>query len=282
MADNFQKKMASVTERDDETTSQESLLDPSITKLHEKRASRRRIPLIIAAMACVVTGGVLGFIAGSFVQGANAVQDDVVFGDLGLAHSSGHKSSWSTEEVNSTYLQAPSPEVDAAWDELSLEDLEMITISADQARALGRDVKLLSRVPEDWGLGPDRYFAQIQVFHLIHCLDAVRKWIHYDHYHLAKFGKNPPPEFMNHKNHCLHMLLENLLCQSSTDIITHNWRETYHVPIADFDPPRQCRNFDALRTWGKEHAIPNYRSKWVKLQVPSDAAILPAPTPRLY
>jgi hypothetical protein len=184
--------------------------------------------------------------------------------------------------LGSIYLQAPGPEVDAAWNELSLEDFEMTTISADQARALGRDVKLLSKVPEDWGLGSDRYFAQIHVFHLIHCLDEVRKYIHYNHYHLEQFGKTPTPEFINHKNHCLHMLLENLMCQSSSDVITHNWRKTYHVPLADFDPPRQCRNFDALRTWGKEHAIPDYRSKWANLQVPSDAVVLPAPTPRLY
>ena len=79
------------------------------------------------------------------------------------------------------------------------------------------------------------------------------------------------------------MLLENLLCGASSEVITHNWRETYHVPIADFDPqPRQCRNFDALRGWASENAIGKYKAKWVKLQVPEGAVVLPAPTPRLY
>lgn len=66
-----------------------------------------------------------------------------------------------------------------------------------------------------------RAALEVQVFHLIHCLDEVRKQMHYDHYHAPQHGKSgPPPEFMAHKNHCLHMLLENLLCQSSSGVIT--------------------------------------------------------------
>jgi len=187
-----------------------------------------------------------------------------------------------TLEAESIYIRPPSPEVDAAWDELSLENLEMTTITSEQARALGRDVNILSKVPESWGLGPDRYFAQVQVFHLIHCLDEVRKQMHYDHYHLERFGKDPPVEFVNHKNHCVHVLLENLLCQAGSDIVLHNWRETFHVPLADFHPPRQCRNFDALWDSAKERAIPDYKAKWRKLQIPEGATVLPAPTPRLY
>ncbi len=163
-----------------------------------------------------------------------------------------------------------------------METLEMTTISAEQARALGRDVSIMAKVPESWGLGKDRYFAQIHVFHLIHCLDSVRKQMHYDHYHLKKFGKNPPVEFVNHKNHCLHVLLENLMCQASSDIVVHHWRETYHMPLADFHPRRQCRNFDTLFNYAKQIAVPNYVPRWNKLQPPADAAILPAPTPRLY
>ena len=158
----------------------------------------------------------------------------------------------------------------------------MLTISEAEARALGREVSIMSKVPNSWGLGSDRYFAMVHVFHLVHCLDEMRKWAHYDHYHLPKYGRSPPETFWNHKNHCMYMLLENLLCQSPSDVIVHHWRETYTVPLADFNPPRQCRNFDALTAWAKERSIPNYRDKWVKLQIPTDAAILPAPTPRLY
>lgn len=207
-----------------------------------------------------------------------------MFGELDLRaiFRSGNKSQWSSDEVDSIYIRPPSAEVDEAWNKISLENQEMTTITSVQALALGYDLDLLAKVPEDWGLGKGRYFAQVEVFHLIHCLDEIRKQIYYDHYHFSKFGKTPPPEFINHKNHCMHMLLENLLCQSSSNIIVHNWRETYHVPLADFNAPRECRDFDALIDWGSRHAIPNYRSKWAKLDIPPEGVILPAPTPRLY
>jgi hypothetical protein len=193
-------------------------------------------------------------------------------------------SRFSTEEASSIYIEQPSPAVDAAWDELSLETLEMTTISRSQFFQLGHDLRLLARVPESWGLGADRYFAQIQVFHLIHCLDEVRKQMNYDYYYAKQYGElGPPPEFLAHKNHCLHMLLENLLCQSSSGVITHNWRETYHVPLADWkSPTRTCRNFDTLWDWVRSHAVPEYRETWGLLEVPSDAVVLPAPTPRIY
>jgi len=209
---------------------------------------------------------------------------ELVFGNIDFKsyHSSTNLSRFWTDEANSIYIKPPSPEVDAAWDNLSLEGLEMATVTADQARALGHDLNMIAKVPESWGLGPDRYFAQIQVFHLIHCLDEMRKQMHYDYYHKAMFGDNPPQDVHNHKAHCIHVLLENLVCQASSSIIVHNWRKTFHVPYADFHPQRQCRNFDALWEAGRDAAIPDYRPKWRKLQIPSGATVLPAPTPRLY
>lgn len=49
--------------------------------------------------------------------------------------------------------------MDAAWDRLSLEKLEMTTITGNQARVLGHNLSILSKVPKSWGLGIDRYFA---------------------------------------------------------------------------------------------------------------------------
>lgn len=167
----------------------------------------------------------------------------------------------------------------------------MTAITASQVRALGRDPSLLSQVPSWWPIATNSnhppfpteplYFAQIHVFHLIHCLDELRKQVHWEHYYGQ--SRNKSAEFFNHKNHCLHILLEELMCKASSEIITHNWRETYHVPIADFDPqPRQCRDFDRLRDWGEKHAIRDYRTNWAKLQIPEGATVLPAPDPRLY
>ena len=54
------------------------------------------------------------------------------------------------------------------------------------------------------------------------------------------------------------------------------------MPLADFHPLRHCRDFDALWEFAREGAIPDYRTKWHRLQVLEGAKVLPAPTPRLY
>lgn len=78
------------------------------------------------------------------------------------------------------------------------------------------------------------------------------------------------------------MLLHNLMCQSNVDIITHSWREGSKWPLADFNPPRQCRNFEALLEWNREHSVKDFEKKWLSFTRPADAVVLPSPTPRIY
>ena len=70
------------------------------------------------------------------------------------------------------------------------------------------------------------------------------------------------------------------MCQSNVDIITHNWREGYPWALADFNPPSQCRNFEALLEWNRKNAF-DYKLL-PDIQKPDDALVLPSPTPRIY
>ncbi|KAH8651629.1 hypothetical protein BGZ60DRAFT_388247, partial [Tricladium varicosporioides] len=172
-------------------------------------------------------------------------------------------------EAISIYTGDPSPEVDAAWNRISAEKFDLTLISRHEVEKLHRDPKIIAKAPEDWGDGSDMYLAQIDVFHQIHCLDELRKQIHKDYYYA-------------HKKHCIHMLLHSLMCQSNVDIITHNWREGSKWPLADFNPPRQCRNFEALLEWNQEHSVKDFERKWLSFTRPANAVVLPSPTPRIY
>jgi len=92
-----------------------------------------------------------------------------------LDNSSRNDTLWGTNETSSIYIQGPSPEVDAAWDYISAEKGPIITVSRDEAKALGRDPEVIVKAPKSWGMGDDAYPAQIDVFHEIHCLDMLRK-----------------------------------------------------------------------------------------------------------
>jgi hypothetical protein len=181
---------------------------------------------------------------------------------------------------------------------------------------LGRDPDIIVKAPFDWGFGDDAYPAQVSIlnghasscpddsqvdaFHEIHCLNQLRKemvshhcflmpladmWSQYwDHYYRPTFGGPENANYLHirHKRHCLRIVLRTLMCTADVDIVTHNWRRGSYRPIADFDNPRQCRNFENLLEWNMKHAVPDDMEKWRTIKRPSNAVILPKPTPNLY
>jgi hypothetical protein len=72
------------------------------------------------------------------------------------------------------------------------------------------------------------------------------------------------------------------MCNAEVDIVTHNWRRGSFRPIADFNNPRKCRNFEGLLQWNNDHAVANDMEKWRTIKRPDSAVILPKPTPNLY
>lgn len=151
----------------------------------------------------------------------------------------------------SIWRMPPSPEVDSAWNHISAEDLQLISVSSVDVTKSGKDPSVCVKAPETWGLGSDAYIAQVEVFHQIHCLDELRKEIYYDYYY-----KSPPTDLhKGHKGHCVHMLLQTLMCNADVGIITHNWVhdddyfEPKTRPFPDFSIEKKCRNFTKVMDW---------------------------------
>ena len=187
-----------------------------------------------------------------------------------------------TIEADSIYTQDPSPEVDAAWDIATAEGFELLSITRLEALSLGFDPSVIVKAPLDWDLGDDAYPVQINVFHQLHCLDEIRKQIFADYYYKPVFGDKYPPFHFAHKKHCIHILQRALMCQASVDIIPHYWREGATRPRADFNPNGKCKDFEKLVEWNRENSVRDINKKWARIKRPSDAVVLPAPTPRLY
>ena len=190
---------------------------------------------------------------------------------------------WGTDETTSIYIQDPSPEVDAAWDLISAESSSIVTISRAEALALGRDPEIIVKSPEDWGMGDNAYPAQIDVFHEIHCLDILRKEMvstnldlcelmkkltdlaqYWDYYFRPEYGNPEDAHYLHvrHKRHCLRIVLRTIMCNVDVDIVTHNWYRGTYRPIADFENPRTCWNFEGLLQWSQDHAVRDDHEKW--------------------
>lgn len=148
----------------------------------------------------------------------------------------------------------------------------------------GKSPELSVKAPLNWGLGDNKYIAQVDVFHQIHCLNELRKEMHYEYYYGAKWNKTSrPAEHAAHKKHCLHILLQNIMCHSDANIITHNWvhyenidhpGRPYAEPLADFNVIKSCRNFGALQEWAFATAVGNLTAKWRALEMPKEAILV--------
>ena len=172
------------------------------------------------------------------------------------------------EETPSIFRQAPSPEVDAAWNRFSMVGFHVIS-SADVIK-IGKDPSKTVRAPLDWGYGVDAHLAQLDVFHQIHCLNVLRRHM-YPAYYTEDWS------ILNdlHPMHCLHMLLQNLMCEASVDMITSVWMETQKHPYPDMSINRQCRDFEAVLEWNQENKVPGMEKKMKVIQMPGGAVPLP-------
>jgi Mycotoxin biosynthesis protein UstYa len=185
---------------------------------------------------------------------------------------------------SSVFRGDPSPEVDRAWDLVSAEGREIILVPATAVLQSNMDPSVSVKAPPAWDYGDNAYIAQVDVFHQIHCLNELRKEIDFDYYYRDKYpGGIAPKEHKWHKKHCLHILLQNLMCHADVDSITHKWIHYTGVsgengrpfvePIADFNVVKQCRNFNGLLAWVYENAVQDLGARWHELKAPKNVTL---------
>ncbi|KIN07665.1 hypothetical protein OIDMADRAFT_37083 [Oidiodendron maius Zn] len=140
----------------------------------------------------------------------------------------------------------------------SLYDTRPVALTRDQVISIGKDPAEAVRIPPYWGRGNDSYFGRIDVFHQMHCLDGLRREVHFGHYYSAKYpgGFNTTTEMHQlHLSHCVWMLAQNIVCSASTDVYTHMWTDALEFPFLDFKIWYQCKNYDAVMAWQKRNAL---------------------------
>lgn len=154
----------------------------------------------------------------------------------------------------SIYREDPSPAVDAAWDRIS--NVRTISMSRDDVIKLGKDPLTTAKYPPDFGLGPDAFIGEVDVFHQIHCLNSLRKEIFFEHYFAGQYPDDKPSTLhKTHTSHCIYILLQNLMCSASVDLITHRWLDVQQHPFPDFNINKKCRNFEDVLEWQERHVV---------------------------
>ncbi|KAK0119402.1 hypothetical protein ONS95_010854 [Cadophora gregata] len=202
------------------------------------------------------------------------------------------------QQINGTLLlpkepsiarQDPNPEADAIWEDLEL--IRTIVITGDEVKKLGKDPATAARFDNEyWGLGDDAYMAQIDVFHQLHCLNELRKLTYPDYYHSFPnstsqsghdhaHGHHARSRYSKlwqiHIGHCVDILMQNIMCNANTDLITLQWMEKQDNPFPDFSINHQCRDFNVLADWRDKNAVD--MNKWDKMKKPVGVKEVPLP-----
>ncbi|KAK4090436.1 hypothetical protein Purlil1_5108 [Purpureocillium lilacinum] len=145
---------------------------------------------------------------------------------------------------NGKYRGPPRPEQDAAWEDLlRYNNLRVQKEDLDKANA--------TSVPLNDDQGG--YLATLDVFHTLHCVNKIRKSYYSDYYH----DPNPLADQQEHFDHCIDLLRQVVMCHGDVSLHTYQWKEDYRWPWPSMQTEHQCRNWDKLMDWSKEHYIPS-------------------------
>ncbi|KAB5562719.1 hypothetical protein GE09DRAFT_757191 [Coniochaeta sp. 2T2.1] len=146
-----------------------------------------------------------------------------------------------------TYVGPPSREIDEAWGEILKERWFNIT-TKEKAKL--------------YGAKGEQYldFVQLDVFHLLHCINHLRKVIDAAHYHPDGL---PPLRIHTGAaddhfgaDHCLDVLRESIQCHSDLTPIPYRWFPNSQYYYSDSRQVHTCRDFGRVRQWLVEKRNP--------------------------
>ncbi|KAI1277741.1 hypothetical protein F5Y07DRAFT_398294 [Xylaria sp. FL0933] len=168
----------------------------------------------------------------------------------------------------------PGPEADAAWKRF--EEIRTVVISKADVKMMGKDPMKAATFPDEhWGFGEDAYMGQLDIVHQLHCLNALRKRAFAAAWNpKAEAEAKEYPEWKwIHLQHCVSIVLENLICHADAELLTMNWIEEVDYPFPDFSINKQCRDFETLLDWQAERAVD--MDQWMNMTKPRDVTIIP-------
>ncbi|OJJ42007.1 hypothetical protein ASPZODRAFT_2129235 [Penicilliopsis zonata CBS 506.65] len=140
------------------------------------------------------------------------------------------------------YQGPPSPERDAAWNELYGFGVSRIPKS-DAAQLVNRTVP----IPDD----PGYYVVSLNVFHQLHCLNMLRKRI----WSKEDFPADHELMGMEHIEHCIDALRQSLMCSADITPLPWAWDAVAHQAKEVAETAHTCRDFDRIRQWAIDRRI---------------------------
>ncbi|KAF1926742.1 uncharacterized protein M421DRAFT_6655 [Didymella exigua CBS 183.55] len=172
---------------------------------------------------------------------------------------------WHTQQFNGSFLhenvyrQSAGPAVDAAWEALGVGFRSVVVPESEAQKSGIRDSQV--KISEEYGGG---FPANVEGLHHMHCLDLLRKTLHwnYDYYLAAGEGPFVNSEYIVqiHTTHCLDMLRQVLMCKPDVGVLGQVWwkpeGDAHPMAFVDFNTKHRCRDYEGIRRWAEAHQMP--------------------------
>ncbi|KAE9391701.1 hypothetical protein BT96DRAFT_888515 [Gymnopus androsaceus JB14] len=161
-----------------------------------------------------------------------------------------------------TYEMAPSPEVDAAWANLTSTAKIASSISREQAKMMPNRTYPI--------LGHDgQYMIVLHMYHLLHCLVSLPfiTWLHPLDYPTFAEDSNVT---MSHARHCIGSLRQSIMCTADTTPVVFQWSDRAGGALSRTDVNHVCRDFDRIVEWGERHRFDGIENIDMTVFIPDD------------
>ncbi|KAL6903963.1 hypothetical protein GGI43DRAFT_399286 [Trichoderma evansii] len=155
-------------------------------------------------------------------------------------------------EHKNIYKGTPNKALDKAWDDLMLTNGTVVDFKViDRLGKPRTSVKFTEK--QEPG---DKYYASVEVFHHLHCLNLIRTYTYREYYDRPE---NRPVAYSDgedllrkHVDHCIDMLRQVISCNADVGLITFNWVKGFGL-TPDFSTQHKCRKLDNIIKWVDTH-----------------------------
>jgi len=152
----------------------------------------------------------------------------------------------------SPYHGPPDDEIDVRWKDLYRDLIHIMP--ASQLGSLPNATFVFP--PPD----KDRALLQLNIFHVLHCLNTVRKFAYPERYPEIIAGRfqfvGKDRIELDHVDHCINAVRQSLMCNA--DISPDVWQSRrnpktgYKISEIHFNSLHTCRNYNVIQKWAHE------------------------------
>ncbi|KAF2963011.1 hypothetical protein GQX73_g10561 [Xylaria multiplex] len=151
----------------------------------------------------------------------------------------------------------PRLELDQAWSRLLRPTV--VRVTKDELERMNKSSIALRN-----GTG---YIGYLEVHHMLHCVKRLYQ-LQYPEYYTGAVADGALS--IEHRDHCLNVLIEGIMCNADTTINTYAWKNNHEIR-GSRTGSRRCTDWDHLQAWANQRTLQIVdRSETMAALVPSD------------